>query len=66
MSQKQAKFTHHFLYSPDLAPFNVFLFGYLKGELRGFFVQTSDQLLNAVRRLLHDISPQMLFDVFYE
>jgi hypothetical protein len=51
---------------PDLAPSDFFLFGHLKGELRGSFFQASDELLNAVRGLLHDISPQMLLDVFHE
>jgi hypothetical protein len=56
MSQKQSKFAPHPQYSPDLAPSDFFLFSYLKGELRGSFFQTSDELLNPMCGLLHDIS----------
>jgi hypothetical protein len=66
VSQKQAKFAPHPPYSPDLALSDFFLFGYLKGETRDSFLQASDELLNAVRGLLHDISLQMLRNVFHE
>jgi hypothetical protein len=66
MSRKQTKFAAHPPYSPDLTPSAFFLLGYLKGGPRGSFFQTSDELLNAVRELLHDISPQMLLDVFHK
>jgi hypothetical protein len=66
MSQEQAKSATHPQYSPDLAPSDFLLVGYPKGYLRGSFLQALDELLNAVRGLLHDISPQMLLDVFHE
>jgi hypothetical protein len=65
MSQNQAKCVPRPPYSPDLAPFDLF-FWLSKRRTPKLLFQTSEELLNAMRGLLHDISPQMLRDIFHE
>jgi transposase len=42
-------------YSPDLAPSDFFLFGYLKSKLRGFCAKTADELKKKIRDVLEGI-----------
>jgi hypothetical protein len=42
-------------YSPDLAPSDFYLFGYLKGHLAGLSFEDADQLLAAVEGVLEGI-----------
>jgi hypothetical protein len=52
-------------YSPDIAPSDFFLVGYLKRELRGSHFQTAEELLAEVRKSVGEISPETLLDVFH-
>jgi histone-lysine N-methyltransferase SETMAR len=51
-------------YSPDLSPSDFFLFGHLKGHLRGFMFPNSDTLMDEVSDFLTRISPTTLHRVF--
>lgn len=42
-------------YSPDLAPSDFFLFGYLKFKLEGKIFNTEKEVLGEVARILHAI-----------
>jgi hypothetical protein len=66
LSGKRAKFAPHPPYSPDLAPSDFFLFGYLKRELRDCFFSSAEELLGDLHRLLADIPAEMLLAVFHE
>jgi histone-lysine N-methyltransferase SETMAR len=54
----------HPAYSPDLAPCDFYLFGYLKGALAGQSFQTLEDLSDAVHEVLSTISPETLVSVF--
>jgi hypothetical protein len=66
LSGRKAKFAPHPPYSPDLAPSDFFLFGYLNRELRSCFFSSVEELLGDVNRLLSDIPAEMLVSVFHE
>jgi transposase len=66
LSGKKARFAPHPPYSPDLAPSDFFLFGYLKCELRGCFFSSVEELLGDVKRLLADIPAEMFVSGFHE
>jgi hypothetical protein len=51
---------------PDIAPSDFFLFGDLKHELRGPRFQTGKKLLVEIRKLIGEISPEALLDVFHD
>jgi hypothetical protein len=51
-------------YSPDLAPCDFFLFGYLKERLRGESFAEEGELTAAIREIVHGISGEMLASVF--
>jgi transposase len=53
-------------YSPDLAPSDFYLFGYLKDRLRGEACTCDEQLHRATERILNDIEPSVLARVFEE
>jgi transposase len=53
-------------YSPDLAPSNFFLFGYVKRALQGSEFQTVEELLAAVVGILHAIPTETLISTFHE
>jgi hypothetical protein len=65
MAEKNLKVAPHPPYSPDLAPSDFYLFGYLKEQLRGCRFETADQLLSEVKRLLSEIPASQLLDVFH-
>jgi hypothetical protein len=56
----------HPLYSPDLAPSDFFLFGYIKGELMGYRAETPSGLLVRIRVILAEIPRETLNAVFLE
>jgi hypothetical protein len=51
-------------YSPDLAPCDFFLFGYLKHCVRDVQFSTEQELVNAIIRFLEAISPELWSDLF--
>jgi hypothetical protein len=54
------------LYSPDLAPSDFFLFGYVKGKLMGYPAETPSELLISIRVILAEIPWETLNAVFLE
>ena len=53
-------------YSPDLAPSDFFLFGFIKSKLLGAKFDTVEDLKEAIEGILEDISPELLNRVFLE
>jgi hypothetical protein len=47
-------------YSPDAAPSDFFFFGYLKGEMAGFTVNSPADILSEIRRISQEISQETL------
>jgi hypothetical protein len=56
----------HPLHSPDLAPLDFFLFGYVKGKLMGYPAETPSELLVRIRIILAKIPPETSNAVFLE
>jgi hypothetical protein len=56
----------HLSYSPDLAPSDVFLFGYVKGKMMGYRPETPSELLVRIRDILAEIPRETLNAVFLE
>jgi hypothetical protein len=54
----------HRPYSPDLAPCNFFLFGYVKEKLVGKQYETPEDLVSEVRNIIEDIHPDVLKSIF--
>jgi hypothetical protein len=53
-----------FPYSPDLAPSDFFLFGYVKGNLMGYRAETPSELLVRIRVILAEIPRETLNTIF--
>ena len=53
-------------YSPDLAPSDFYLFGTIKGKLRGQSFQTREALYEAINEKINEISPSERMRVFDE
>jgi hypothetical protein len=53
-------------YSPDLAPSDFFLFGYVKGRLMEYRAETPSELLVRIRVILVEIPRETLNAVFLE
>jgi hypothetical protein len=53
-------------YSPDLAPWDFFLFGYVKGKLMGYRAETPSELLVRIRVILAEIPRETVNAVFRE
>jgi hypothetical protein len=53
-------------YSPDLAPCDFHLFGYIKGRLAGASSEAPDQLLQAIDAIVQSIRKTTLERVFQE
>jgi len=53
-------------YSPDLAPCDFFLFGYIKEKLKGFEFANGEELLSAINEILAAIPADTLLRVFHE
>jgi transposase len=62
----QMKQTHHPPYSPDLAPADFFLFGYVKRKLMGYHAESPSELLICIRVILSEIPRETLYAVFLE
>jgi hypothetical protein len=60
------KQAHHPLYSPDLAPSDFFLFGFVKGKLMKYRAETPSELLVRIRVILKEIPRETLNAVFLE
>jgi hypothetical protein len=54
----------HSPYSTDLAPMDVFLFGYVNGRLMGYRTETASGLLVRIRVILAEIPRETLNAVF--
>ena len=52
------------LFSPEIAPSDFYLFGYIKKMLQGHSYDTPDDLLSAITEILNNISPDALVKVF--
>jgi histone-lysine N-methyltransferase SETMAR len=66
LEQNGMKRGPHPPYSPDLAPSDFYLFGYVKGCLAGNAFADADELLDAVQRILEGIEKATLQAVFLE
>lgn len=62
----QMKKAPHPPYSPDLAPSDFFLFGFIKSKLLGAKFDTVEDLKETIEGILDDISPELLNRVFLE
>ena len=51
-------------YSPDIAPSDFYLFGYIKKCLKGTRFESPQQLYSAITEILRGISPETLTSVF--
>jgi hypothetical protein len=60
------KTTHDPPNSPDLAPSDCYLFGYVKGHLAGLSVGDADELLKVVEDVLEGIDKDTMQTVFLE
>jgi hypothetical protein len=66
VSQKRVRFASHPPDSPDKASFDFFFFVCLKRELRGSRFQTNEELPAKIRKLVGEISAEILLDVFHD
>ena len=53
-------------YSPDIAPSDFFLFGYVKEKLKGIKFNSRDELIQKVIEILNSIPKELLSQVFDE
>jgi len=53
-------------YSPDIAPSDFYLFGYMKRMLKGNCFSTRDELLNAITSILEGIEKKVLESILDE
>ena len=51
-------------YSPDLAPSDFFLFGYMKKKFEGVKFNSIDELIDAIQSVFEEIKPEVLKDFF--
>ena len=51
-------------YSPDLAPSDFWLFGFLKEKLKGSSFETREELVCSISKILTQIPKQVIFSVF--
>jgi transposase len=51
-------------YSPDLAPFDFFLFGYLKERLKGMVFPSYEELLDAINEVVTGMGSETSTAVF--
>jgi len=56
----------HPAYSPDLAPSDFFLFGFIKGQLRGQLFRSREELEEKITEILNSISLEMIHSFFEE
>jgi histone-lysine N-methyltransferase SETMAR len=65
-NENRMKSVLHPPYSPDLAPSDFYLFGYVKRCLAGLSFEDAHQLLAAIEGVLHGIEKVTLQAVFLE
>jgi hypothetical protein len=53
-------------YSPDLAPYDFYLFGHVRGLLRGESFETGERLLSAIEDILKSLEKATLTKDFLE
>ena len=63
LGEKEAITLSHPPYSPDIAPSDFFLFGYLKSLIKGRNFGSSDELIASLREIYAMISKDMLMNV---
>ena len=56
--------TAHPPYSPDLAPSDFFLFGYVKGKLKGRSFNSREEIFDAIQSIIEDIPIETKRSVF--
>jgi hypothetical protein len=66
MEEHGLRMAPHPPYSPDLAPSDFFLFGYVKRALQGSEFQTVEKLLAAGVTILNAIPAETLIITFHE
>ena len=66
ISKSPYKRTPHPPYSPDIAPSDFFLFGYVKEKLKGHSFDTPEDLFEELTEILAQISHETLIQVFKE
>jgi histone-lysine N-methyltransferase SETMAR len=62
--ENRLEMTPHLPYSPDLTPYDFFLFEYVKHVLEGAEFPSEETLLAAIRRVLPDLTGDKLRAVF--
>ena len=58
------KRAHHPVYSPDIAPSDFCLFGYIKGKLKGCSLKSLDDLKEKIHEILSNTSHEFRKSVF--
>ena len=66
MAENSMKPAPHPPYSPDLAPSDFYLFGYVKGRLTGQEFESREHLFEAISDILRAIPNEKLMEVFLE
>jgi hypothetical protein len=66
MAWKAIVIAVHLPYSPDLAHFDFYRFGHVRGLLRGESFETEERLLSAVEGILKSLEKSTLMKVFLE
>jgi histone-lysine N-methyltransferase SETMAR len=68
LALRETKANHlpHPAYSPDLAPSDFFLFGYLKGAMAGRACTSENDLLSTIRAIFNEIPKETLTKVYRE
>jgi hypothetical protein len=54
----------HLAYSPDLAPSDLFLFGYTQTKLSGYNCEGREDLLNPITEIFTGVDQEVLLNVF--
>jgi transposase len=66
MAENSMKPAPHPPYSPDLAPSDFYLFGYVKGRLTGQIFESREDLFEAIVEILRSIPREKLMEAFLE
>ena len=66
MKKNKFKRAPHPPYSPDLAPSDFFLFGYVKGKLTGKEFAERNEIYESIIEILHEIPHETLIKVYEE
>jgi hypothetical protein len=66
IARNEMKTAPHPPYSPDLAPSDFFLFGYVKGKLMGYQAGSAAELLVRIQVILAEIPREALNTAFLE